>query len=194
MSTDQLYCSWVDVYVVDPCMTMGEWTSFWTVVIGFLGAAKLLWEIRQFRRNRQREQTLKRTEFFLQQHRRLYDDADLAGVIKHLDGDDAELADESSWERNRKFLTFIEEIEILLMSGNLDAAISYHMFGYFACKARDGKNFNAGIDASEENWRLFYKFCANCEEFNRKYPEGLDDWKFARPGGIGSKMLLQTLK
>jgi len=177
MSVDSSYCAFFDPVIIEQCMPMPDWLSFWTIAAVFGGGAKLLWELRRLRMDRKRELTLKRTEFFLEQHRRLYDDEDLADVIRQLDGDDPTLADEKNWEKNRKFLTFIEEIQILLMSGNLDAPTTYHMFGYFACRARDGKNFNKGIAADDVHWILFKKFCVNYEKYLLQNPAGPKSWQ-----------------
>ena len=68
---------------------------------------------------------LKRTEFFLDQHRRLFDDAALYSVLCLIDADKAELAKEEMWHAKRKFLTFIEEIALLVCSEQINRDVAF---------------------------------------------------------------------
>jgi hypothetical protein len=176
---DQLYCSVVKLPFVEHCLSMAEWSTFWTalgvivaIVVWFGGGARLLWELRSLRKQREREleqadenASLKRTEFFLAQHRRLFDDKDLYEVLCYLDGDDPWLLNLEIWDKKRKFLTFIEEIALLVNSKKIDANVAFYMFGHYARRARDGVNFNEGIDASASHWWVFQKFCAESEAY-----------------------------
>ena len=57
-------------------------------------------------KQRERELELKRVEFTLAQHRRLFDDKALCSVLQYLDGDQSLLRDPQIIESKRKFLTF----------------------------------------------------------------------------------------
>lgn len=118
---------------------------------------------------------LKRTEFFLSQHRRLYDDADLYAVLCLIDGDEIGLTDPGMADKKRKFLTFYEEIALLVKSGQIEKPVAFYMFGHYAICARNGKNFRVGIDLSPRHWGLFYKFVSAAESYRRQHPMGPKD-------------------
>ena len=179
MEQERLFCSLFKIPYIERCMQMSEWAVFWQAVgvILLLGGAafggiKFFGELKRLRQQRENEASLKRTEFFLAQHRRLFDDEDLAAVLKHLDGDDAILAENCFWDRKRKFLTFIEEIEFLVVSEKLNSETAYYMFGHYALCAKDGTNFNVGIDLSQIHWKVFYNFCGKSETYQSKNPGG----------------------
>lgn len=146
-----------------------------TSVVGIIGVIKVYSELQRIKDQRAKESAaielaakLKRTEFFLSQHRRLFDDQKLFEVLCLLDSDDWKLAERSMWDSNRKFLTFIEEIELLVSAGQINSDVAQYMFGYYACCARNGPNFNAGINSRESYWRLFNRFCDSHEEFQQR--------------------------
>jgi hypothetical protein len=179
MADERLFCSAFKIPLIEECMQMAEWAVIWqasAVVLALIGAGlggfKFLGELRRLRGQREDEASLRRTEFFLAQHRRLFDDPDLASVLQHLDGDDEVLAEKCFWERKRKFLTFIEEIKLLITSKKLKPEICFYMFGYYAICARDGKNFNAGIDDSLTHWKVFHSFCEDSATYRSDNPDG----------------------
>jgi hypothetical protein len=176
------YCS-----LHDTCLTIPEWGTVFQisgVVVGLLvagfGLYKTWEELKRLRQQREKDHRdaevaarLKRTEFLLAQHRRLFDDSSLSKVLALLDADDPKLAEPEMWDLNRKFLTFIEEISLLVESELLDGDVAYYMFGYYATCARDGVHFNVGINAEEEHWRLFHHFCRNAEAFFDRFRSDL---------------------
>lgn len=179
MADPSIFCAKVRLPWVDECMAMSEWGVIWqaiAVLVAAVAAIGSIWkvsrEIKKLRLQREEDAALKRTEFFLAQHRRLFDDTDLASVLALLDGDETLLADFSFWERKRKFLTFIEEIEWLIRSGKINSTSAYYMFGYYAICARDGLMFNVGIDTAAVHWALFNSFCRDAQIFLAKHPSG----------------------
>lgn len=179
MGDASIFCSRISLPWIDPCMTMAEWAVIWQavgVVVALCAAIGSVWkvshEIKKLRVQKEEESALKRTEFFLAQHRRLFDDSCLASVLALLDGDEEALADQSIWEGKRKFLTFIEEIEWLIRSGKINPPSAYYMFGYYAICARDGPRFNEGIDSNAIHWSVFRSFCRDAENFLVMHPDG----------------------
>lgn len=77
------------------------------------------------------------------------------------------------WDSKRKFLTFIEEIALLVNSGEIRREVAMYMFGYYACCARSGSNFSVGIALDHKYWRLFFSFS--------------DEAKIYLSSGVGSK-------
>ena len=161
------------------CYSISDWNSIavifatYTAVPGILFAAYKTW--REFKKNRQeheaenqqrdREHLLKRIEFTLAQHRRLFDDPVLYNVLSLIDSDDSKLSEFTMWDPKRKLLTFFEEIALLVNSKQINDEVAYYMFGYYAKCARDGANFQVGIDLEEKYWGLFFNFSENAENY-----------------------------
>lgn len=178
----QSYC----VPTTDYCRTMAEWAVYWqaigviaALIFGVIGLYKIYHELRRLNEQREKEQhdketsaKLKRTEFFLDQHRRLFDDEVLYSVLCLIDADKGKLAEEDMWDAKRKFLTFIEEIALLVCSEQINKDVALNMFGYYARCARYGQNFSIGIKPSREHWSLFYWFTDEAEKFFEMFPNG----------------------
>lgn len=114
---------------------------------------------------RTQEHQLRRSEFTLAQHRRLFDDPDLKLVLRYLDGDQAELATAGLVQAKRKFLTFFEELILLRNSGYISPEVALYMFGYYALAAHVGSNFMWGINYDATNWSLFMGFAEEARKF-----------------------------
>lgn len=170
----------------DVCRTMQEWAVYWqalgvvaTVTFGVVGLYKIYHELRRLNEQREKDISdketaarLKRTEFFLSQHRRLFDDKDLYEVLCLIDADQPRLADEDMWDKKRKLLVFFEEIALLIRSSQIDKNVALYMFGYYSLCARNGPNFKHGINPSEEHWALFYEFSDSAKIFLNDHPNG----------------------
>ncbi|WP_407276528.1 hypothetical protein [Halothiobacillus sp. DCM-1] len=165
---------------------MQEWAVYWqalgvlaAIVFGAVGLYKIYHELRRLNEQREKDvydkeiaARLKRTEFFLSQHRRLFDDKDLYEVLCLIDADNPLLAEENMWDKKRKLLVFFEEIALLIRSNQIEQNVALYMFGYYSLCARHGKNFAHGINPSREHWALFYEFSDNAEEFLKKNNDG----------------------
>ncbi|TDQ73650.1 hypothetical protein [Paraburkholderia silvatlantica] len=168
------------------CLSMQEWGVFWqalgviaAVVFGTVGLFKIYHELRRLNEQRDKEiqdketaARLKRTEFFLSLHRRLFDDKDLYSVLKLTDGDDPKLRDEEMWDAKRKLLVFFEELALLIRSSQIDKDVALYMFGYYSLCVRHGENFMFGIDAQREYWALFYEFSDEALQFSNNHKNG----------------------
>lgn len=168
------------------CRPMADWVAMSQIigvvaalVFGFVGAWKILVELRRIAELREKENEdrqiasrLKRTEFFLDQHRRLFDDEVLYEVLCLIDADDDKLRDQEMWDKKRKLLTFFEEIALLVRSEQIRGEVAFYMFGYYARCARDGKNFCVGIDLAAEHWGLFFWFAKQAEDYAKNNESG----------------------
>ena len=113
-----------------------------------------------------RAEQLRRAEFTLAQLRRLFEDRDLLEMLPLLDVDDSRLAEFGMLNAKRKFMTFCEEIALLVNSGFLSAETAYYMFGYYATRANKGQNFRSGLSYTAEHWALFIKFALDAEKYS----------------------------
>lgn len=168
------------------CLTMAEWGIWWQAIgvaaalaFGMVGLYKIYHELKRLNEQRSKDildkeisAKLNRTEFFLEQHRRLFDNPELYEVTCLLDADDIKLTEKDMWDKKRKFLTFIEEIALLVRSDQINEEVAFYMFGYYSRCAMHGVNFREGINPAAEHWGLFYEFTRKYEEFLIKHPEG----------------------
>ena len=177
MSEASNFCAnFIKLPWIERCMTMAEWSATWqnigivvTLIVGAATVWKIWSDIDTSRAQKINSEKLERTKFFLEQHRRLFDDQDLKEVLQYIDGDDDVLAQPEYWDKNRKFLVFIEEIQLLINSGLLDEDVCLYMFGHYASCAMNGKNFMEGIDFTDGHWGLFKKFAIEYESRKRLY-------------------------
>lgn len=172
------YC----LFWTQPCFTLDGWNDIAVIIATYIAVPGILFaayktfdEIKKSRierenenKQKEREHLLKRIDFTLAQHRRLYDDPALYSVLALVDGDERKLAEPEMWDAKRKFLTFFEEIGLLVNAGQINSQVAYYMFGYYAIKAREGKNFEEGIDTDEKYWGVFYEFARNAEIYLEK--------------------------
>lgn len=168
------------------CRTMPEWAVYWqalgviaATIFGSVGLYKIYQELKRLNEQRLKDISdketaakLKRTEFFLSQHRRLFDDKDLYEVLCLIDADNKKLAHVKMWDKKRKFLVFFEEISLLVKSNQIDKTVALYMFGYYSVCARQGENFLSGINPSREHWALFYEFSDEAEIFIERHKDG----------------------
>jgi len=157
-----------------------------TVVFGLFGLYKIFQELQRLNEQRvneskqrereieDREKTerLKRTEFFLNQHRRLFDNPELYEILCFIDDDNAALAKSEMSDKKRKFLTFFEEIALLVRSKQLDNTVAFYMFGYYANCIINQPNFSKGIDTSEAHWGLLYEFAKDAKAYLDTHSDG----------------------
>jgi hypothetical protein len=182
MATSPNYC----LVFTQICMPMSEWAVVWqafgiiiTIIFGSVGLYKIYHELVRLKEQRDKDISdkstaakLKRTEFFLAQHRRIFDDKDLFEILCLIDADDPLLADKSLWDKKRKFIAFFEEIALLVKSEQINKDVAYYMFGYYSLCVRHGVNFCVGIDLSREYWALFYDFTDNASKYLDKNKDG----------------------
>ena len=165
---------------------MAEWGTYWqaintvlAVIVGAVGLYKIYHELKRLadQRNNELESKLtsaklKRIEFFLNQHRRLFDNPELYSVLCLIDDDSKKLTEPGMADKKRKFLTFLEEIALLVRSEQVEPNVAYYMFGYYAICVLTGTNFADGIDTSKKYWGLLYEFAANAKVYFENNPEG----------------------
>ncbi|WP_232251023.1 hypothetical protein [Janthinobacterium sp. 1_2014MBL_MicDiv] len=182
MSEPNYYC----LASTSICRTMVEWGVHWqiinvifVIIIGIIGIYKIYHELQRLVDQRNNEldskltsAKLKRTEFFLNQHRRLFDNSELYSILCLIDDDSIKLIEPGMADKKRKFLTFLEEIALLVRSGQIDPDVAYYMFGYYATCALSGSNFAEGIDTSKKYWGLLYEFSTNSKFYLEQNPDG----------------------
>lgn len=128
------------------------------VIVGLLTLAKAVNEYR-------RQGTIKRIEFFLEARNRLKTNAQFQEISILLESDDPKLA-EIPMQHKIEFVGFFEEIALLVTSRVIRKEVAHYMFGYYALKAWDSRNFwllaerpDRPLDRDNEPyWFLFRSF------------------------------------
>ena len=166
------YC----IPIIQFCESISYWTmliqlsgALITVIVSSFGIFKVIVEVKKINNDREKSLLLDRTKFFLEQHRRLFDNAELFEVLKLIDGDNpSQLSGPDMYDKKRKFLAFFEEIELLVSSKLINEDVAYYMFGYYAKTARELSVFWDGLDPAEEHWTKYYSFVKGYETYKTK--------------------------
>jgi hypothetical protein len=99
----------------------------------------------------------KRTELFIQMRSRLREDRTFARICELLEEDDELLRDIPLIEKDR-FLGFFEELALMKNSGLINDRVALYMFGYYAIRCFESKNFWYNLNREEPLWSLFIDF------------------------------------
>jgi hypothetical protein len=110
----------------------------------------------------------KRSEIFLQMRSRLREDESFKRICDLLETDDERLKDVSLVEKDR-FTGFFEELALLRNSGFINDHVALYMFGYFAIRCFQSKNFWDGLNRNQPLWALFMDFARQMQEAERTF-------------------------
>jgi len=111
----------------------------------------------------------------LSQHRRLFDNPELFEILCLIDNDDPKLAQEEMADKKRKFLTFIEEIALLVKSNQINKDVALYMFGHYTLCVTHGENFKKDIDFNPNNFGLLIEFSKDAESYRESNSNGPSD-------------------
>ena len=131
------------------------------VTIAIVTAIKALIEFRK-------QGITKRAEIFLQMRSRLREDPSFKEICQLLETDDEKLREIPLIEKDR-YLGFFEEFALLKKSGFINDEVSLYMFGYFAIKCLDSKNFWVNLNKSHDMWGLFRDFAKDMKEARKSF-------------------------
>jgi hypothetical protein len=108
----------------------------------------------------------KRAEHFFNLRKKLKENAIFKKICFLIDTDSKEL-NEISFEDKRDFLGLFEEIAIMKNSGLVKKEISYYMFGYYAVRCWDSKNFWSSVNKESTYWKVFKDFVSEAKEWEQ---------------------------
>jgi hypothetical protein len=117
----------------------------------------------------------KRSDIFLNMRVRLRSDPSFANICSLLETDDPILAQIPTTERDR-FLGFFEELAILANSGLLNDSITYYMFGYYAIRCLESKNFWTKLNRNHSLWSLFMDFAGRMKQMQESFAFRREDY------------------
>ena len=110
----------------------------------------------------------KRSEIFLNMRSRLREDKGFAKICELLETDAIELQEISLIERDR-FTGFFEELALLYNSRLINKEVSLYMFGYFAIRCAESKNFWYGLNKTQPLWSAFFHFAEEMKKANNNF-------------------------
>ena len=131
------------------------------VTVATITAIKALIEFRK-------QGITKRAEMFLQMRSRLREDPSFKHICQLLETDDKKLREVSMIEKDR-FLGFFEELALIKKSGFINDDVTLYMFGYFAVKCLESKNFWYNLNKPHDLWVVFMEFAQQMKEAQNSF-------------------------
>lgn len=96
----------------------------------------------------------KRATFFLGTRRKFEQNLEFKTISNLLEHDDPKLKD-LSFEEKRDFLTFFEEIALMMHSSLIRKEVAHYMFGYYAIRCWKSDNFWSNLNRESTYWCNF---------------------------------------
>jgi hypothetical protein len=140
------------------------------VVIGLFVFIKGILEYKQ-------QGSQKRAEQFLQMRKRLKENDTFKHIAELLEKDDTELTN-VPFKDKRDFLGLFEEVAIMMNSKLIKKEVAHYMFGYYAIKCWDSKNFWNTANRDSIYWKLFKNFVIEMKDVEINFQFKNDNYKF----------------
>jgi hypothetical protein len=124
-----------------------------------------------------RGNALKRAEHFSDLRRQLKDSEVFQDICLKLETDDVGLID-LSFASKRDFLGLFEQVAMSLNSGLLRREVAHYMFGYYAIRCDESKNFWSNVAKDSPYWSLFINFAKSMKIEESKFPLAPSRYQF----------------
>ena len=118
----------------------------------------------------------KRTEMFLQMRSRLREDPTFSKICSLLETDNVKLREIPLVERDR-FIGFFEELALMKNSGLMNNHVALYMFGYFAIRCYDSRNFWYDLNRDQPLWSLFMDFAVQMKVAQSNFRYNRSDFR-----------------
>ena len=116
----------------------------------------------------QKQGATKRSEIFLDMRSRLREDESFSRICDLLERDDPKLREIPLVDRDR-FIGFFEELALLRNSGLINDEVTLYMFGYFAIRCIDSRNFWYDLNRDQPLWAAFMDFARDMKSMHTVY-------------------------
>jgi len=122
-----------------------------------------------------RQAAQKRAEHLIRLRRDFYEQKGFDEIREMLAQDDPALA-KVDVQKRLHFLSFIDELALLVKSGLVSKEIAYYMFGFFVIKSVENKAMWAGIIKPErgDDWEIFNQLYNQMSAIRKN---GVEDWQ-----------------
>ena len=145
-----------------------EYIGYFGIIVGIIiSLITLLLGIFEYKR----QGSQKRAEYFNMMKNKLIENDALQNICTLLDTDDEKLKD-INFSNKKIFLSFFEEIAMMMNSKIISKEIVLYMFGYYAIKCWKSKYFwMNNIEKNGFYWLLFNEFASSMDIMREKYRE-----------------------
>lgn len=110
----------------------------------------------------------KRADRFFKLEQEFLSNKNYKKICNLLESDNFELSN-ISYEDKVSFLGFLEQIALLVNSKLLSIEIASYVYGYYAEKCANSKNFwNDELDKNSQYWKLFFSFVEKLRYIDQK--------------------------
>jgi hypothetical protein len=99
----------------------------------------------------------RRAEHFLAIRGRLKNNESFKAICDLLENDDPSLA-EIAFKEKRDFLGLFEEVTLLMNSRLIRKSVAHYMFGYYAIRCWESRNFWTDVNRDSSYWAAFRAF------------------------------------
>lgn len=124
----------------------------------------------------QKRGVTERSKIFLEMRTRLREDAQFSEICNLLETDNPRLRDVPLVEKDR-FLGFFEELYLLKNSGLMNDQVSLYMFGYFAIRCYDSKNFWYDLNKEHNLWSAFIDFALRMKKAREQFTFNVEKFR-----------------
>lgn len=123
-----------------------------------------------------RQGALRRAEYFRELRTRFKDREEFERLRSILSEGDEDALAEIPFSEKKEFLSFLEEVALAVNSKLLNEDVAHYMFGYYAAKIHESKNFWKSVSKNHWSWKISVEFCERMASKDTKI--NYDTYKF----------------
>jgi hypothetical protein len=116
----------------------------------------------------QRQGAQKRAELFFSLEKQFLENEKFREIFELLERDDPKLAI-LPFRDKLHYLGYYEHIALMLNSDLLNPVVAHYMYGYYALRCADSKNFWAGVERDSPYWSLFMDFAGQMRALENSF-------------------------
>lgn len=110
-----------------------------------------------------RQNALKRAEYFFILDKKITENATYLKICGLLDTEDEGLA-LVPYEEKLTFLGLFEQVALSMNSGLISEKVAHYMFGYYAVRCLNSKQFRINLNEDRQYWVLFDAFAQRMKQ------------------------------
>ena len=152
---------------------LSDWKDLATILGAILGLATLIRGLVEYAK----QGAQKRAELFTATHKRFKENQALDNITELLEVSNPAIANVPFRERIA-YLTFFEEVALLIKSRLIRKEVAHYMLGYYAIRCWENDNFWKGINRQGEYWALFRSFTEEMKVIEARKPFSVSCFRF----------------
>ena len=136
-----------------PQLTLSEWKNVSEIAGAVIALGALIQGLIEYTH----QGAQKRAEHFLNMRQRLKESEVFEELCSLLETDDPRLS-EIPFKDKRSLLGLFEEVALMMNSGLIRKDVAHYMFGYYAIRCWESRNFWSDVNRDSIYWSLFKDF------------------------------------